>query len=107
MRILIRDNYDQVSQYVAEYVKDRILKWQPTPEKPFVLGLPTGSSPLGTYKKLIEYVKKGELSFKNVVTFNMDEYVNLKEDHPESYHAFMWDNFFKNTSISIPKMHIF
>jgi len=106
MRILIRDNHDQVSQYVAEYVKDRILKWQPTPEKPFVLGLPTGSSPLGTYKKLIEYVKKGELSFKNVVTFNMDEYVNLKEDHPESYHAFMWDNFFKHIDIDPKNAHI-
>jgi len=106
MRIIIKDNYDLVSTYVAEYVKDRILKYRPTVERPFVLGLPTGSSPLGTYKKLIEFVKKGQLSFKNVVTFNMDEYVNLPEDHPESYHAFMWNNFFKHIDIPPENVHI-
>ena len=47
------------------------------------------------YKKLIEFHAKGELSFANVVTFNMDEYVELPRDHPESYHSFMWNNFFK------------
>lgn len=99
MRIIIRDNHEQVSHYVAEYVKERILQFKPTPEKPFVLGLPTGSSPLGTYKKLVEYYKKGEVSFKNVVTFNMDEYVGIPENHPESYHAFMWSNLFKHIDI--------
>jgi len=106
MRIIIRDTSQQVSDFVAEYVKDRILKFNPTPEKPFVMGLPTGSSPLATYKKLIEFHKKGELSFKNVVTFNMDEYVNLPEDHPESYHAFMWHSFFKHIDINPENVHI-
>jgi glucosamine-6-phosphate deaminase len=59
MRIIIKEDYEAVSQTVADYIKDRIIKFNPTPEKPFVLGLPTGSSPLGTYKKLIEYYKKG------------------------------------------------
>jgi len=106
MRLIIRDDYPQVSEYVATYVRDRILQWKPTPERPFVLGLPTGSSPIGTYKKLIEFHKKGELSFKNVVTFNMDEYVGIAEDHPESYHAFMWHNFFKHIDIRPENVHI-
>lgn len=106
MRLIIQDSSDSVSTYVAEYVKDRILKFNPSETNPFVLGLPTGSSPLGTYKKLIEFHKAGQLSFKHVVTFNMDEYVNLPEDHPESYHAFMWNNFFKHIDILPTNIHI-
>jgi glucosamine-6-phosphate deaminase len=56
------------------------------------------------YKELIKLNKKGVISFKNVVTFNMDEYVNIPEDHPESYHSFMWNNFFKH--IDIPKVNV-
>jgi glucosamine-6-phosphate deaminase len=56
------------------------------------------------YKELIKLNKKGRVSFKNVVTFNMDEYVNIPESHPESYHAFMWNNFFKH--IDIPKANV-
>ena len=56
----------------------------PTPEKPFVLGCPTGSSPLGMYKELIDLNKKGIVSFQNVVTFNMDEYVGLPKEHPDT-----------------------
>jgi glucosamine-6-phosphate deaminase len=62
----------------------------PTAERPFILGLPTGSSPIPVYKHLIKLHREKGLSFKNVVTFNMDEYVGLPEEHPESYHAFMW-----------------
>ena len=69
-----------------------------------MLGLPTGSSPLGTYKQLVRMCKAGKVSFKNVVTFNMDEYVGLREDHPESYHYFMWDNLFKH--VDIPKENV-
>ena len=71
----------------------------PTPEKPFVLGCPTGSSPLGMYKELIDLNKKGIVSFQNVVTFNMDEYVGLPKEHPESYYSFMWNNFFSHIDI--------
>ena len=52
----------------------------------FVLGLPTGGTPLGMYQKLVQAHKAGKVSFKYVVTFNMDEYVGIPEDHPESYH---------------------
>lgn len=71
MRLVIRDTPSDVAIFVANYIRDRILLFNPTEERPFVIGLPTGSSPLLTYKKLIEYHKKGEISFRNVVTFNM------------------------------------
>jgi len=61
---------------------------------------------LGMYKKLIEYYQKGELSFKYVKTFNMDEYVGLPRNHPESYHTFMWENFFKHIDILPSNTHI-
>ena len=68
--------------------------------------MPTGSTPLGTYKKLIELNKAGKVSFENVVTFNMDEYVGLPADHPQSYHFFMWDNFFSHINIKKENVHI-
>ena len=61
--------------------------------------MPTGSSPLGMYKALIDLNKKGIVSFQNVVTFNMDEYVGLPKEHPESYYSFMWNNFFSHIDI--------
>lgn len=70
------------------------------------LGLPTGSSPVGTYKELIAFHKKGEVSFRNVVTFNMDEYIGIPENHPESYHSFMWNNFFKHVDVQKKNVNI-
>ncbi|MHC4359730.1 MAG: glucosamine-6-phosphate deaminase [Planctomycetota bacterium] len=96
MRVIIEPNYELVSKWAANYVAKRICEFAPADDKPFVLGLPTGSSPLGMYKELIELNKEGRVSFKNVVTFNMDEYVGIAEDHPESYHSFMWNNFFSH-----------
>ena len=78
----------------------------PTPEKPFVLGCPTGSSPLGMYKELIDLNRKGIVSFQNVVTFNMDEYVGLPKEHPESYYSFMWNNFFSHIDIKPENVNI-
>ena len=90
MRLIIQPNYENVSRWAANYVAARINEFNPTEEKPFILGLPTGSSPLGMYRNLIDLNKKGVVSFKNVITFNMDEYIGLPKDHPESYHSFMW-----------------
>lgn len=104
MRILIHENYARLSQWVAHYVVHKINSAQPGADKPFVLGLPTGSSPIGTYQELIKLYKAGKVSFQHVVTFNMDEYVGLPEDHPESYHYFMWDKLFRH--IDIPKENI-
>lgn len=99
MRIIIKKDTDEVGDWVATYVIDKIKKANPTKEKPFVLGLPTGSSPLPVYKEFIKRHKAGKISFKNVVTFNMDEYVGLPEDHTESYHYFMHNNLFNHIDI--------
>lgn len=76
-----------------------IRKFSPSDARPFVLGLPTGSTPLGIYQKLIEFYKNGYVSFRNVVSFNMDEYVGIPKSHPQSYYSFMWDNFFSHIDI--------
>ncbi len=93
-----------MSKWVAHYIARQIKKAKPTVDKPFILGLPTGSSPIGTYKELVKLYKEGKISFKNVVTFNMDEYVGIAEDHPQSYHYFMWDNLFDH--VDIPKENV-
>lgn len=99
MRLIIQPDYQAVSLWAAHYVAAKIKAANPTKDKPFVLGCPTGSSPLGMYKELINLNKKGLVSFENVVTFNMDEYVGLPQEHPESYYSFMWNNFFKHIDI--------
>lgn len=104
MRLIIEPNYEQMSKWAAYYVANNINAANPTPEKPFVLGCPTGSSPLGMYKELIKLYKDGKVSFKNVVTFNMDEYCGLPQDHEQSYYTFMWENFFNH--IDIPRENV-
>ncbi len=99
MRLIIEKNYDEVSRWAANYVAARINEACPTPDKPFVLGCPTGSSPLGMYRHLIKLNKEGKVSFKNVVTFNMDEYCGIPRDHEQSYYTFMWTNFFNQIDI--------
>ena len=106
MRVIIEPNYDRMSKWAADYVAKRIIEAQPTAEKPFKLGCPTGSSPLGLYKELVRKYEAGELSFENVITFNMDEYVHIDENHPESYHSFMWTNFFSHINIKKENVHI-
>lgn len=106
MRLIIKQDYQSISQWAADYVVARINAAKPTAERPFVLGLPTGSSPLGMYKALIDANKAGKVSFQNVVTFNMDEYIGLPEGHPESYHSFMWNNFFSHIDIKKEHVHI-
>jgi len=106
MRVIIQKDYENLSLWAARYIAKTINAFGPTAEKPFVLGLPTGSSPLGTYAELIRLNKSGYVSFKNVVTFNMDEYVGLPPEHPQSYHTFMYENFFKSVDIDPANIHI-
>lgn len=106
MRLIIQQNYDLLSEWAARYVAAKINAAAPTAEKPFILGLPTGSSPLGMYKQLIALHKQGKVSFKHVITFNMDEYVGLPVEHPESYHSFMWNNFFSHIDICAENVNI-
>ena len=95
-----------MSKWAAQHIVECINAFNPTAEKPFVLGLPTGSTPIGTYKELIRLHKEGKVSFANVVTFNMDEYVKIPENHPESYHSFMWNNFFNHIDIKKENVNI-
>ena len=106
MRLIIQESYGKMSQWAAAYIVKRINEFNPTKEKPFVLGLPTGSTPIGTYKELIHLYSTGKVSFENVVTFNMDEYIGIPEDHPESYHTFMWHNFFSHINIKKENVNI-
>ncbi|MCL3780828.1 glucosamine-6-phosphate deaminase [Prolixibacteraceae bacterium JC049] len=106
MRLIIQPDYTLISKWTAKYIAEKINAFQPTAEKPFVLGLPTGSTPIGTYKGLIELYKEGKVSFENVITFNMDEYVGIPQDHPESYYSFMWNNFFNHIDIQKENVNI-
>ncbi len=106
MRLIIEKDYTDVSRWAANYVAARINEAKPTADHPFVLGCPTGSSPLGMYRRLVELCKEGKVSFANVVTFNMDEYVGLPQEHPESYHSFMWNNFFSHIDIKPENVNI-
>ena len=106
MRLIIQPNADQLAEWAANYVVSKINKAKPTADKPFKLGLPTGSSPMAMYKKLIKKNKDGLVSFENVITFNMDEYIGLDADHPQSYHTFMWDNFFSHIDIKKENVNI-
>lgn len=106
MRVIIRERDVDVAAWTADYIVDAIRRKAQHTDRPFVLGLPTGSTPLATYKRLVELHRAGEVSFRNVVTFNMDEYVGLAEEHPESYHSFMWQNFFQHIDIDPKNVHI-
>ncbi|MDR0540643.1 MAG: glucosamine-6-phosphate deaminase [Dysgonamonadaceae bacterium] len=106
MRLIIQEDYSALSKWAAYYVASRIKQANPSASRPFILGLPTGSSPLGMYRHLIELYKAGQVSFANVITFNMDEYAGLPENHPESYHSFMWTNFFSHIDILPENVHI-
>jgi glucosamine-6-phosphate deaminase len=106
MRIVIKDTAQLVADYCAALIVQRINEFQPTKDRPFVLGLPTGSTPVKTYQRLIQYYREGVVSFKNVVTFNMDEYVGLPKNHPQSYWTFMHKNFFNFIDIPAENINI-
>lgn len=104
MRLIPLARAQDVGQWSAQYIADKINAFKPTADRPFVLGLPTGGTPLATYKALIVLHQTGVVSFRHVVTFNMDEYIGLPESHPQSYHSFMHENFFNH--IDIPAENI-
>lgn len=106
MKLIIRDTKEEASVWAARYIAARIKEKAARTSEPFVLGLCTGSTPIGTYNELIRLVKAGELSFKNVISFNMDEYVGLPVDHPESYHSFMHKYLFDQIDEPAANIHI-
>ena len=101
MRVVIQENYANMCRWAARHIAGRINAH--AGERPFVLGLPTGSSPLGVYAELIRMNRAGEVSFANVVTFNMDEYLGLPREHEQSYWRFMHDNFFDHLTDMKPE----
>jgi glucosamine-6-phosphate deaminase len=106
MQLFIEPSPARVAQRAATQIVARINAHRKQTDKPFVLGLPTGSTPLETYKALIVAYRAGSVSFKNVITFNMDEYVGLPREHPESYHSFMWSNLFSHVDIAPDNVNI-
>lgn len=104
MRVVITDK--SVGDWAAVYVAKKINEFKPTADRPFVLGLPTGGTPLAMYKRLIQMNKDGIVSFENVVTFNMDEYVGLTPDNDQSYHYYMHTNFFDHIDIKKENINI-
>ncbi len=106
MRLIIEETPERVAQWSARYIVEQIKSKEKYTTSPFVLGLPTGTTPLETYKELIRLHEAGEVSFANVITFNMDEYAGLSADHPQSYHSFMWNNFFSRVDIKPENVHL-
>ena len=106
MKVIIRDTKKEGSLWAAHHIAAAIKAKAEKTDKPFVLGLPTGSTPLDTYAELARMCAAGEISFKNVITFNMDEYVGIPENHPESYHSFMHRNLFDKIDIPAGNIHI-
>ena len=106
MKVVIRNNSAEGSLWAAHYIAEKINAKDKVTDKPFVIGLCTGSTPIETYAELIRMVKAGEVSFKNVISFNMDEYVGLPESHPESYHSFMHKYLFDQIDEKPENIHI-
>ncbi len=100
MEIIVLPNYEEMSKAAAREVA-RVLNTKPNA----VLGLATGSTPLGLYRELIRMHKEEGLDFSQVTTFNLDEYVGLSKDHPQSYHYFMHENLFNH--INVPPQNIY
>lgn len=106
MRLIIENDYAAGSVWAARRIAEAIKAKAAVTDAPFVLGLATGSTPIGTYDELIRMYKAGEVSFSNVVTFNMDEYVGLPVEHPESYHSFMFRYLFDHVDIKRENINI-
>ncbi len=101
MEIIIQSTYKQLAAIASEIIRDALLK------KPdLVLGLATGSTPIGLYKALVRMHKEDGLDFSSVTTFNLDEYVGIPCEHPQSYHTFMTNHFFDHVNIPVKNRHI-
>jgi glucosamine-6-phosphate deaminase len=101
MRILVCENYVEMSKKAAQMVLSQV-KLKPNS----VLGLATGSTPIGMYKNLVQMYKNGVIDFSEVITFNLDEYYNLPRDNEQSYYYFMYDNLFNHININRENIHM-
>lgn len=94
MLVVVKENYEEMCKEAARVVSE-IVRSKPSA----VLGLATGSTPIGLYKELIRMHKEEGLDFSKVTTFNLDEYIGLPPTHPQSYHYFMYENLFKEINV--------
>lgn len=101
MKVIVVKDYQAMSDLAAEIIANTIKANQSC-----TLGLATGSSPIGTYQNLVKDVKAGEISFKDVKTYNLDEYCGISRSHPQSYYYFMHDNLFNHVDIDEANVHI-
>jgi len=101
MRVIICNNYEEISEQAAKLVASQI-----TLKPNSVLGLATGSTPIGMYKKLSQMHEKGELDFSEVISFNLDEYYPISKDNQQSYYFFMQENLFSKVNIKPENCHI-
>ena len=101
MKIIVTKNYDDMSRKAANIISAQIIS------KPnCVLGLATGSTPIGTYDNLIDRYQKGDLDFSQVSTVNLDEYRGLDHENDQSYYYFMMNHLFKHVNIDVEKTHV-
>lgn len=101
MKVIVCKDYDEMSIKAAEFIAEEMNK-----KKNFVLGLATGSTPVGTYKNLIRMNTNKEIDFSDVVTFNLDEYIGLDKNHDQSFAYFMYENLFNHINIVNTNAHI-
>ena len=101
MEIIIKNDYSDMSTEAAHIIGDQIERKPNT-----VLGLATGSTPLGLYNELIKLNNSGDIDFSNVITYNLDEYIGLTEKHPQSYKYFMYDKLFSHINIKDENIHL-
>ena len=101
MKIIIKKNYDEVSDE-AFHILSSVVKSNPHA----CLGLATGSTPLGLYKKMIQAYQQGNISYQYITTYNLDEYIGIDLTNPQSFHAFMYQNLFNHIDIKPDHIHL-
>lgn len=101
MRVIVAKDYEKISKLGSQMIVELIQK-----KNNAVLGLATGSTPIGMYKELIRIAKEDMIDFSKVRTFNLDEYVSVSPTHPQSYNHFMYSEFFNHINISPDNVHI-
>lgn len=105
MRVIIKQSYDEMSEWAAKYIAYSIKKHRPTPKRPFVLGIPSGSTPLKMFELLAQMYKKGEISFENVIFFAMGEYIGVGAGDEHGFQYFLWDKFLKYVNVKKEHTH--
>jgi glucosamine-6-phosphate deaminase len=96
MEVIVKSSYDEICEEAALIIQQ---EWEK--KSTLVLGLATGATPLGVYKKIIEMNQRNEIDFSSIIAFSLDEYLGLEEDHPQSFAYYMKENFFKHINIKM------